>query len=67
MAKKACKGMPKAQVVEAVVMMRAEKPVSMKQEGELKRLALARLYSAEIDGCYISHVSMVYVEIKLFF
>lgn len=54
--KKACEGMPKAQVVEAtrVILVRAEKPVPRNHKGEVKRTALADLYSAEIDGCYKS-------------
>ncbi|KAL5048563.1 hypothetical protein BDW71DRAFT_177045 [Aspergillus fruticulosus] len=50
----ACKGRPKAQVVEAhrVILVRTEKPVPRNHKGEVKRAALADLYSTEMDACW---------------
>jgi hypothetical protein len=50
----ACEGRPKAQVVEArrVIVARAEKPIPRNHKGEVKRAALADLYSNEMNACY---------------
>lgn len=52
--REACEAMPKAQVVEAsrVILVRAEKPFPRNHKGEVKRAALADLYSTEIGACY---------------
>lgn len=51
---KTCEGMPEHQVIKPsrVILVQAEKPVPRNHKGEVKRLALAELYSAEMNSCY---------------
>ena len=53
---KSCEGLPEHQIIKPsrVILVRADKPTPRNHKGEVKRSALAELYSPEMDDCYKS-------------